>query len=167
MIKEYGQVRVIQPPSFLVSPSIRHSVFLGGSIEMGEAEKWQDRFIEKLAEKLKKSGTGRVFDVYNPRRDDWDSSWVQSIENPQFYQQVTWELTEIKRCDTRVFYFAPETISPVTMLKFGDSWNMERTYLCAHPDYLRYGNLQIFAYMRKLHIYKNLDEVIQKIMFSV
>lgn len=52
------------------------SVFLAGSIEMGSAENWQARVERELAD----------YDVliFNPRRDDWDSSWVQSINNPRF-----------------------------------------------------------------------------------
>jgi hypothetical protein len=30
--------------------------------------------------------------VLNPRREDWDSSWIQSIDNPQFREQVEWEI---------------------------------------------------------------------------
>ena len=42
------------------------TVFLAGSIEMGAAWDWQ-KYVEK---KLKKEN----ITLFNPRRDDWDSS---------------------------------------------------------------------------------------------
>lgn len=79
-------------------------IFLAGSIEMGIAEDWQTALIKKLR--------SEDVTIMNPRRDDWDSSWEQSIENKQFHEQVTWELSNIETADLVVFYFAPETKSP-------------------------------------------------------
>ena len=55
------------------------SIFLAGNIEMGNAENWQEELTKYFE---------RDFNIFNPRRDDWDSSWKQSINNPQFYEQV-------------------------------------------------------------------------------
>lgn len=44
-----------------------HTIFLAGSIEMGKAENWQDKVVRLLKDK-------EVI-IFNPRRDDWDSSW--------------------------------------------------------------------------------------------
>lgn len=41
-------------------------VFLAGSIEMGQAEQWQERVVHAL------SDAGDLV-ILNPRRDDWDS----------------------------------------------------------------------------------------------
>jgi hypothetical protein len=64
----------------------RLTVFLGGSIDMGAAELWQDRLVKDLED----------YDslvLLNPRRDDWDSSWTQDpTPGTQFYEQVDWEL---------------------------------------------------------------------------
>ena len=60
------------------------SVFLAGSIEMGKATRWQDAVVEKLS--------GYDVDIYNPRRDDWDSSWTQENINEHFRKQVEWEV---------------------------------------------------------------------------
>lgn len=53
-----------------------HFVFLAGSIEMGAAENWREK-AERLLEDM-------PVVVLNLRRDDWDSSWKQTIDNPQF-----------------------------------------------------------------------------------
>ena len=66
----------IQSPNKIVVPEGYSSMFLAGSIEMGIAEDWQKRVQKQLLDKE------IVF--LNPRRDDWDASWEQTIENPKF-----------------------------------------------------------------------------------
>jgi len=65
------------------------SVFLAGSIETGKATDWQTDMGNFLS--------ARGFAVFNPRRDEWDASWVQEFENPQFFHQVNCVL-----CSNRV-----------------------------------------------------------------
>ncbi|KKK82551.1 hypothetical protein LCGC14_2802240, partial [marine sediment metagenome] len=85
------------PNDFEAQPFPR--LFLCGSIEMGKAENWQQRIERELADI---GGT-----ILNPRRDDWDSSWVQSVDNRQFREQVEWELRAQERSDLIVCYFDP------------------------------------------------------------
>ena len=66
-------------------------VFLAGSIEMGAAEDWQAEVTSALMD------TDAL--ILNPRRDGWDSSWEQSIDNPEFREQVEWELNGIQNVD--------------------------------------------------------------------
>ncbi len=86
-------------------------LFLAGSIEMGTAELWQDR----VARELKDS----KWVVLNPRRNDWDSSWEQSINNEKFVEQVVWELEGLERSQGILIYFDPDTKSPITLLELG------------------------------------------------
>jgi hypothetical protein len=74
----------------------KKSIFLAGSIEMGSAEDWQREIGSRLYVN---------WNVFNPRRDDWDSTWVQEFENPQFSQQVRWELDALDKADVIVIYF--------------------------------------------------------------
>lgn len=64
------------PDSYTVSD---FCIFLAGSIEMGSAELWQDVVKDALAD------TDCV--LLNPRRDDWDSSWKQEKDDPQFFNK--------------------------------------------------------------------------------
>lgn len=57
------------------------TVFLAGSIEMGEAENWQERVAGELSDVPNLT-------ILNPRRDDWDRSWVQSIADRQFREHA-------------------------------------------------------------------------------
>lgn len=94
-----------------INPFERPSLFLAGSIEMGRAENWQDKLIRELSDL---NGV-----VFNPRRDDWDASWEQSIENRKFCEQVSWELTAMEVASFIAMYFDPGTQSPITLLEFG------------------------------------------------
>jgi len=82
-------------------------IFLAGSIEMGVAENWQTRVARDM--------TDYEVVLLNPRRDDWDSSWKQSIDDPQFNQQVTWELDRIDDSEIVIFYFDPNTKSQLLL----------------------------------------------------
>src|SRR6478736_592421 len=104
---------VIKPPQKYKFERYNCTVFLGGSIEMGAAEDWQVE-ITDLIEKNCDNVT-----ILNPRRDNWDPSWKQSKDNPLFKEQVTWELDGLENSDIQIFYFAPNTKSPITLLELG------------------------------------------------
>ena len=75
-------IEVIQAPNNIPykgrSNVIR--IFLAGSIDMGTAEDWQ----AVVTKEIQKINISKDIEIYNPRRDDWDSSWVQSKDNKQF-----------------------------------------------------------------------------------
>ena len=110
-------------------------LFLAGSIEMGTAEPWQGEVVSALS---KINGT-----ILNPRRDDWDSSWGQSITNSQFYQQVIWELDAMEWADLIVMYFSPGTKSPITLLELGLFAASGKLAICCPDGFWRKGNVEI------------------------
>lgn len=139
----------------------KKSVFLAGSIEMGMAEKWQDRVIDAV------SNMDNIV-ILNPRRDDWDSSWEQSINNRQFVEQVEWEHNGLLTySDIHFFYFAPGTKSPITLQEFGMSsmiqpWRLNHIIVC--PDgFWRKGNIEVTCKRLELPVYNSLDEGIKKL----
>ena len=102
---------VIKPPSRI--PKDLACIFLAGSIEIGAAENWQQKVIRLLQEQSSQ------YVILNPRRDDWDSSWEEKISNPQFNQQVNWELQGLEQAKLVLMYFHPATKSPITLLELG------------------------------------------------
>jgi hypothetical protein len=111
-------------------------IFLAGSIEMGVAENWQTRVAKDLAD----------YDVVllNPRRDDWDSSWKQSIDDPQFNQQVTWELDGLETATIVAFYFDPNTKSPITLMELGIVCHeLDSLVVCCPDGFWRKGNVEM------------------------
>jgi hypothetical protein len=112
-------------------------IFLAGSIEMGSAETWQDKIIDRF-----KDYDDIIF--LNPRRDDWDSSWEQTVKNPHFFEQVNWETEALHSSDLVVFYFDPNTKSPITLLELGMMAEFKsQDVICCCPDgFWRQGNVE-------------------------
>lgn len=136
------------------------SIFLAGSIEMGTAEDWQAKAIARL------EASGQFDRIYNPRRDDWDSSWEQSITNPQFKEQVEWELDHLTWVGTVLFYFAPGTKSPITLLELGLTAKFNSRIIVVCPDgFWRKGNVDIVCSRLGYPVYKTLDEGLDALLF--
>jgi hypothetical protein len=128
----------------------RKYIFLAGSIEMGKAEDWQSdmtRFLNTLD-----------IGVFNPRRDDWDASWVQDYDNPQFNQQVNWELNALDKADRILMHFVPETISPISLLEFGLYAASQKMAVVCPNGYWRKGNVDIVCSKYDIPLFNNLDE---------
>ena len=118
-------------------PTWKRTIFLAGSIEMGTAEHWQDRIAQRIV------SNGFPGAVLNPRRPDWDSSWVQdSSEGTPFSEQVRWELNGIRGADIVIFYFDGKTQSPITLMELGICIGKEIPMLIYCPkSFWRYGNV--------------------------
>jgi hypothetical protein len=134
--------------------NFKYCLFLGGSIEMGKAEDWQTKMEQAL---------DPAWMILNPRRDDWDSSWVQSLDNPQFNQQVTWELDSLYFSTHRLFYFSPGTQSPSTLLELGLFANQPyhtNTYVVYPEGFWRKGNVDMICHYHGIFQLPSLDEAI-------
>lgn len=127
---------VLKPPASLTWPDGARTLFLAGSIEMGEAPPWQDDVERAFA------GASSLV-LLNPRRDDWDASWPQSADDPRFKGQVDWELEAQERADLIVMYFAPTTRAPITLLELGLAARSGRLVVCCPEGFWRRGNVQV------------------------
>jgi hypothetical protein len=132
------------------------SVFLAGSIEMGVAEDWQAKVSSALS----------VMDVLvlNPRRDNWDASWAQTIDNPPFREQVEWELAALDAADVILMYFDPATKSPITLLELGihAAANPEKLIVCCPQGFWRKGNVDIVCNRYGVRQTETLDGLIKQ-----
>ena len=146
-------MNVIKAPEMLVDGK---SVFLAGSIEMGVAENWQNK-VERLLSK-----TDVV--IFNPRRDDWDSTWIQSIDNPQFLEQVVWELTAMEKANVIAMYFDPSTKSPISLLELGLFARSNKMIVCCPDGFWRKGNVDIVCAKYGVSQVETLDELTQSII---
>ena len=140
---------ILKPPMNL---SFRNldlpSIFLAGSIEMGAAENWQDELGKYLSPK---------FNVFNPRREGWDSSWEQNFENPQFYQQVNWELDALQKSGTIVMYFDPSTKSPISLLELGLYAASGKLIVICPEGFWRKGNVDIVCSRYDIPMFDSLE----------
>ncbi|HET9224200.1 MAG TPA: nucleoside 2-deoxyribosyltransferase domain-containing protein [Roseiflexaceae bacterium] len=144
--------QVLKPPAPLDFDLSRPSVFLAGSIEMGQADDWQAQFQECLR--------SADITILNPRRDAWDASWAQRIGNPQFRAQVEWELAAQERATLIAMYFAPATKSPVTLLELGLFARSGRLAVCCPDGYWRKGNIEIVCARYGVPMVETLDSLI-------
>lgn len=126
------------------------TVFLAGSIEMGAAENWQDKFAKEFKD----------FNItfLNPRRDDWDSTWKQSVDDKNFAEQVGWELYGLEACDYVVMYFDPNTKSPISLLELGLHAHDHKLYVCCPDGFYRQGNVEIVCKYYGIPFYRSFDE---------
>jgi hypothetical protein len=148
---------LFQPPTNIATRNhLRKSVFLAGSIEMGACEDWQTPLGEYLLEK--------EFNVFNPRRTDWDSSWIQSVENPQFFQQVSWELNALEKCNIIFMYLDPNTKSPISLLELGLHANSKKLHIVCPEGFYRKGNVDAICIAYNIPMYKSIEEFKQQII---
>ena len=129
----------------------RRSVFLAGSIEMGKADNWQARVIKSLQ--------GQEILVLNPRRDDWDSSWNQSIADPQFREQVEWELRAMEDATHILMYFDPSTKSPISLLELGLHAKSGKLIVCCPDGFWRKGYVEIVCRRYGVTMVDNFDNL--------
>jgi len=132
------KMKEIKAPKPLEFSSDNEVIFLAGSIEMGAAENWQTRIIQELKNK--------DVIILNPRRDDWDSSWEQKIDNPNFREQVEWELDAMSEANLIAMYFDPNTKSPITLLELGlfhEKTPYRELIVYCPEGYWRKGNVDI------------------------
>ncbi|MEM9485660.1 MAG: nucleoside 2-deoxyribosyltransferase domain-containing protein [Cyanobacteria bacterium P01_F01_bin.116] len=149
-------VHVIKPPQSLDLKNWQHTVFLAGSIEMGLAENWQDSITQSLAT------TDLIF--LNPRRDEWNISWEQTITNSNFREQVEWELEAQEKAAMIVMYFAPATKAPITLLELGLFAHSGKLVVCCPEGFWRKGNVEVVCDRYHIPMVASLDALIETIL---
>jgi hypothetical protein len=147
-------MKQITPPHSL---SVNHrrpfAVFLAGSIEVGVAEDWQAEAVQYFADLPD-------YSILNPRRTDWDSSWEQTFSNPNFYQQVSWELNGLDRATHIILNFLPETKSPISLLELGLYAASGKLIICCPAGFWRKGNVDIVAERYGIPVYEKLEKLL-------
>lgn len=143
-------LHVIKPPHQITKNPHNYNkkIFLAGTIEMGNSEDWQSKVTEYFND--------RPFTILNPRREEWDSSWEQSITNPQFYQQVNWELDALDKADYIIMNLLPESKSPISLLELGLYANSGKLLVCCPDGFWRKGNVEIVCEKFNIPMYENI-----------
>lgn len=142
-------MKVFSPPK-MIDTKNEVSIFLAGTIDMGESENWQGDFIATF-----KSEKEVVF--LNPRRASWDNSWEQSFESPYFYQQVNWELNALEKSTYIVLNLLPQSKSPISLLELGLFAKSGKLWVCCPDNFYRSGNVQIICDKYNIPLYKDIE----------
>ena len=141
----------LPPKNIATRDRNKKSIFLAGSIEMGKAEDWQKELGNWLME--------RNYNIFNPRRDDWDSSWSQTYEDPQFSQQVKWELNALDNSDWIIMYLDPLTKSPISLLELGLFANSKKLIVICPDGFWRKGNVEVVCSLYDIPLLNSIDEL--------
>jgi hypothetical protein len=145
---------IFKAPELITITPGNTSIFLAGTIDMGNSDNWQKQFEDRFLYRAN-------LDIYNPRRDDWDSSWKQEFSDPQFYRQVMWEINALEKADIVIMNLLANSQSPISLLELG--------MLCTYPDKLRVcceygfwrrGNVEVFCDYFNIPLYSDLDDLI-------
>ncbi|MEM8860633.1 MAG: nucleoside 2-deoxyribosyltransferase domain-containing protein [Chloroflexota bacterium] len=139
----------------------KKSVFLAGTIDNGNSADWQSEVEQLLADE--------EIIILNPRHDDWDTSWEQTISNPKFKEQVEWELGGLDRADTIFMYFAAGSKSPITLLELGLHAASGKVIIVCPDGFWRRGNLEVLAARYQIPLFQTIEEGIDqlKVMLSL
>ena len=122
--------------------STKFTIFLGGSIDMGRAENWQERLATDL------SDYDSDLILLNPRRTDWDPTWPQDpTPGTNFNLQVSWEFLYQDQSDLNLYYFGDDSAAPISFLELGSygTDSPKDTVVRCSPKFYRYGNVHLFC----------------------
>lgn len=133
------------------------TIFLAGSIT--GASDWQRDAAERLIP---------YFNVFNPRRNNY------TPDESQERIQISWEFKHLELAEITLFYFAPETLAPITLLEYGKQLvkckyaPFRKTYVCINPDYKRKNDVIIQTELENpialKRIFFDLEETLQTII---
>jgi hypothetical protein len=154
-------MRTIYPPNPINQSGI--SIFLAGTIDMGNSTDWQQNAIDFLTEKI---GDKNVT-IFNPRRPQWDNSWTQSIENEQFATQVNWELDALEQADFIVLFLEKNSKSPISLLELGLFADSKKLLVCCENGFWRKGNVDIVCQRKGILMFDNLEEILNYIIVQI
>jgi hypothetical protein len=147
--------KIFRAPEEIPLQSNTKTIFLAGSIEMDKAINWQKRCEEMLQDD---------YIIFNPRREQWNSSWSQTIENENFKEQVDWELNALEKADIIIMYFAENTMSPISLLEFGLYAQSNKMKVVVEENFWRKGNIDIVCDRYSIEQFKTLEELIQNLL---
>lgn len=126
-------MKLYKPPAPM--PDGGKMLFLAGTIEQGTGPDWQKEMVAMLED--------TEWNILSPRRDAWDATWSQEKDAPLFRKQVEWELAGLERADKVLFYFAPGTKSPISLLELGLFARSGKLLVVCPLGFWRKGNVDI------------------------
>jgi hypothetical protein len=132
------------------------SIFLAGTIDMGYSRNWQQEVITYLD----RQAINKKLTIFNPRRKDWDNSWVQDMDNPAFNQQVNWELDALEAADLIILYLEKDSKSPISLLELGLFADTEKVVVCCEKGFWRKGNVDIVCQRKGITIFENIEDML-------
>ena len=145
-----NKCREFKAPEKVVNPENLPSVFEAGAIDQGSATDWQKELTSALKD------VNCV--VLNPRRNDWDASWKQEIENDQFREQVEWELDGMEKATLIAMCLTKDSKAPISLLELGLHASEGRMIVCCPKEFYRKGNVDIVCKRYGVKVFEDFEE---------
>jgi len=142
--------QVIKAPARLENGFL---VFLSGSVA---GEDWRAALMTKLKD--------HPIIFLDPRRDDWDSSWKQTKDDPKFSEQVNWELNGLEKSNVIALYFDAASESPISLLEFGLFGQSGKMIVCCPKGFPHKGNVDIVCEKYAIEQVGSLDDLANGIL---
>ena len=124
--------KVFTPESTDVGSEDDISIFLAGTIEMGNSPDWQAKAIRRLRD--------LDISIYNPRR-------VVAPDEALIADQINWELNSITKCHFIFMHLAADTISPISLYELGllqgNPMSTKQIVVACDPKYTRAQNVKV------------------------
>ena len=136
-------------------------VFLAGSIDMGNAEDWQRKAIQKF----RAAASGR-FDIdgelviYNPRRNSGEGFTPDNKEEMEY--QVNWELDHLEKADFIIMNLLPDSKSPISLMELGLFASSGKLIVACPPEFYRYDNVRIVCDRYEVPLYNDLETLLER-----
>lgn len=161
----------IKPPGPImnITPEKSTKIFLAGTIDMGNSEDWQVKVRNYFGEGFDNVAFDEVHPklgtivLFNPRRDKWNPNWKQGIEEPQFYQQVNWEMNALDKSDIIILNLLPNSYSPISLLELGLYAKSGKLKVCCPEGFYRKGNVDMVCDKYGIPMYENLNKLLKTI----
>jgi len=103
---------------------------------------WQENLVKMLS--------GEDLVIFNPRRNDFDSSNKEMEE-----EQITWEHFHLIKADAISFWFTPQTFCPITLFELGTVCHKnpnQKIFVGCDPAYARIRDVRIQLRLRNPEI---------------
>ena len=121
----HTNLTIVTPPRLFVRRS-GAKIFLGGSIDLGNAPDWQG----SITKYIDQSWGPEDVTVYNPRRLDEFTSDLET-------EQAAWTISMLTLADYILLHLAGEGASPISTLELGMFIDDPRLYLSIDDEYTR------------------------------
>ena len=131
------------------------SVFLAGTIDMGNSEDWQMSLYKEFA-----SIPGRYI-LFNPRQENWDASRPGEME-----YQVRWELDHLEAADMIIMYILGLSKSPISLLEMGLHARGGKMYVICEEDFYRFDNVRITCDYYGIPLFTSFDEFRLNVLYK-
>ena len=128
------------------------TVFLAGTIDMGNSVDWQLEAAELFREK-----EGNYI-LFNPRQAEWHPEREGEMD-----YQVNWELDHLQRADFILMNFLPGSQSPITLLELGLFAGSRKLRVICPASFYRYDNVRITCQRYAVPMYETLKEAVESL----